>query len=284
MSEKKSFAEKALDLDHRIIASIVILIIAYMILKPIAIPFPVSSYTMQYYNYITETIPEGETIGFMLSDSPSTRPQLQPSTVETLAILWEKNCKFVFWYDNVVAGPILPGYIALAEEVIGRTLEYGTDYVNLGYIAGEETGQAAFLKDIRAVTAGVDIDGKNINDMPIMQGINTGGDFNYGFCNTACSATEPIYIRQWQGAYGVNLLTIECSMILPQLTLYLATGQLKGVANGLLGSAEMEYLTGHLGLAYGQTLAVSFGGLYFTIIIILGNVFYFIARAGGRRE
>ena len=64
-------------------------------------------------------------------------------------------------------------------------------------------------------------------------------------------------------------------MNLGYVTVYLQTGQLQAVSNGLLGSAEMEYLTGQIGLAFGQTLAVSFAGLYFTILIILGNAFYF---------
>ncbi len=37
---EKSFAEKALDLDHRILATLVFVIISALILRPISIPFP----------------------------------------------------------------------------------------------------------------------------------------------------------------------------------------------------------------------------------------------------
>jgi len=280
---KKSFAEKALDLDHRILASIVFCIIAAMILYPVSIPFPVSNYGQNFYDFV-HSIPAGETIGFMLSDTPSTRPQLEPSTTLSLMILFEKDVKIIFWQDEFMGPPIFTDYIAITEDLLGRELEYGVEYVDLGYVAGEETGAAAFLKDMRTVVAGVDVDGTNLDDLPIMQGINSGGDFEYGFFNVACRCTEPMYVRQWQQPYGTKVGSINCAMDLPAITLYLATGQIKATANGLLGGAEMEYLTGHLGTAYGQTLAVSFGGLYFTILVILGNVFFFISRAGGRRE
>ena len=131
------------------------------------------------------------------------------------------------------------------------------------------------------VTGGVDVNGVDLDSLPIMEGIDGGADFNYGLFNCACANTEPMYIRQWGMPYGTKVASINCAMDLPALTLYLATGQLKATANGLLGSAEIEYLSGNLGLAFGQTLAVSFAGLYFTILIILGNLFFFIDRSRG---
>lgn len=278
MGERKSFYEKALDLDHRILATIVPLVIGFFILNPILIPFPVSKYTRQYYDFI-QSIPDEAIVGFMMGDTPSTKPQLKSSTVLTMVELWKKGAKIVFWCDQVYAPPLLEEYIQDAFKLLGREMEYGVDYVNLGYIAGEEMGLAAFLEDIWGVTGGKDTYGNSLDELPLMKEVKTGQDLKYGFANTACYATEPMYIRQWQMPYGAKIATIECAMILPQLTLYIATGQLQGVANGLLGSAEMEYLTKQVGLAYGQTLAVSFAGAYFTILIVLGNIFFFAARA-----
>jgi len=278
---EKTFFEKALDLDHRIIATIVFIIISLFILVPVSLPFPVSQYGQNYYNFV-KSIPEGEIIGFMLSDTPSTRPQLESASVLTLVELWQKNVKIVFWEDEPYGPPILKDYIALAELKLGRTVEYGVDYVDLGYIAGEETGAAAFLKDIRGLTGGKDAYGNNIDSYEWMKGINSGSDWEYGFFNVACRCTEPLYVRQWQMPYGTKVGSINCAMDLPAITLYLATGQIAGTANGLLGSAEIEYLTGNIGLAFGQTLAVSFGGVYFTILVVLGNIFFFMAKAKGR--
>ena len=269
-----------LDLDHRIIATGIFVIITYMILSPIAIDFPISSYGQQYYDFVVD-IPAGETVGFMMADSVSTQPQLKPATVLSMWMMYEKDCKIVFWYDTADSVILLLEYIDSTEAMLGRELIDGVDYVDLGFIAGAETGQVALLESIRRVTGGVDVNGVDLDSLPIMEGIDGGADFNYGFANCACQCTEPMYIRQWGMPYGTKLATINCAMDLPAITLYLATGQLGATANGLLASAEMEFLTGKLGLAFGQTLAVSFAGLYFTILVILGNVFFFIDRAQG---
>lgn len=263
-------------LRARILVSIIFVIIVAVILLPISIPFPVSRYSRQYFEFV-QSIPHGAVVGFMVGDMPWTRSQLQSSTVLTMVKLWEKGAKIVFWSDQALSGPILLDYVALAEALLGRRLKYGVDYVNLGYIVGAELGQAAFLKDIRGATSGVDIFGNRLDDLPIMRGVNSGADLRYGFANTSCENSEPVYIRQWQRPYGAEIATINCARDLAMLTMYLKSGQLKGTANGLLGSAEMEYLTGHLGSAYRQVMAVSFMGLYLTILIFGGNVFILLA-------
>ena len=276
----KTIWRKLLDIDHRWIATGIFLIITYMILSPIEIPFPVSSYGQQYYDFVEE-IPAGITVGFMMGDTVATKPQLKPATTISMQMLYEKDCKIVFWYDKVESVGIMNEYIAAVDALVSRELVYGVDYANMGFIAGAETGQVAFLENIRGVTGGVDVNGDPIDTLPIMEGINSGDDFAYGIANCACACTEPMYIRQWGMPYGTKLATINCAMDLPAVTLYLATGQLGATANGLLGSAEIEYLSGQLGLAFGQILAVSFAGLYFTILVVAGNVFYFIDRSQG---
>jgi len=275
----KSTAQKILDLDHRIIATVIMVLIIYTLLFPFKIPFPITDYTQNYYNFVDGIEPES-TVGFMLSDTPSTRPSLQSSSVLTCELLFEKNVKIIFWQDEAAGPPIYEDYIVIIQEALDRQLEYGVDYVNLGYIAGAESGTAAFLADIRKTVGGVDAYGTSVDDQPVMQGINKGSDFGYGFANVACRCTEPLYVRQWQQPYGVPIATVNCAMDLTAVQPYLATGQLAGTANGLLGSAEMEYLTGTLGIAFGQTLSVSIVGVYFVLLIIVGNVLFFITQSG----
>jgi hypothetical protein len=87
-----------------------------------------------------------------------------------------------------------------------------------------------------------------------------------------------MYVRQWQQVYGTPIGTINCAMDLTAVQPYLATNQIAGTANGLLGSAEMEYLTGTLGMAFGQVLSVSVTGVYFVALVILGNILWVTTR------
>jgi hypothetical protein len=270
---QKSMAQKVLDLDHRILATVVMAIITIIILVPFKIPFPITQYGRDYYNFV-DNIEPGSMVGFMLSDTPSTRPSLQSSSTLTCIILFEKNCKIVFWQDEATGPPIYEDYIVMSQKAVDRQLEYGTDYINLGYIAGSESGAAAILADIRKAVGNTDAYGNSIDQYPILDGVNMGSDFDYGFVNVACRCTEPMYVRQWQQVYGTPIGTINCAMDLTAVQPYLATGQIAGTANGLLGSAEMEYLTGTLGMAFGQVLSVSVTGIYFVGLVILGNILW----------
>ena len=279
--KKKSLAQRALDIDHRILATVIMVITAALLLIPVSIPFPISQYGLDYYNFVQE-VPPDSTVGFMMADGPNTRPSLESSTVLMMSELYQKNCKLVVWTDNVLSVPLVFDYQEIAEELLAkktdRKIEYGVDWVFLGYIPGMETGTTALLADISKTVADADYYGTSLSDLSIMDGINTGHEFEYGFFNCGCAVTEPTYVRQWVMPYGTKAASINCAMDLASIQPYLATGQLKATGNGLLGSAEMEYLTGELGLAYGQTLSVSFSGLYYVILILLGNIFYFKTR------
>ena len=119
---QKSMAQKILDLDHRILATVVMVIITYVILFPFKIPFPITQYGRNYYNFV-DSIEPGSTVGFMLSDTPSTRPSLQSSTVLTCILLFEKNCKIVFWQDEATGPPIYEDYIVMSQRAVDRQLE-----------------------------------------------------------------------------------------------------------------------------------------------------------------
>ena len=49
---KKSTAQKLLDIDHRYIATVIMFLITYSLLFPFKIPFPITEYTTNYYNFV----------------------------------------------------------------------------------------------------------------------------------------------------------------------------------------------------------------------------------------
>jgi hypothetical protein len=113
-----------------------------------------------------------------------------------------------------------------------------------------------------------------------MEGIDNGFDINYLIVNLNSMGAAPTYIRQVGLPYGTKIATIGTTGAIAASQIYLVTGQLGAVSAGLLGSAEMEFMTGKLGLAFGQVIAVSMAGLFFTLLVIFGNVFYFLDRLG----
>jgi hypothetical protein len=228
---------------------------------PISIPLPMSKNSRQYLEFI-ESIPSGVVVGFMMGETPETRWQLQSSTVLTMVELWERDCKIVFWYDNTGSGPFLLQYVELAKDIIERQIVYGEDYVNLGYVPFGEVGLATFLSDLRAR-------GNHLDDLEAMRDVRDGSDLQFGIVHSACSGSVPRYIRQWQRPYNAKIASINCASDRALLSTYLDTGQLKGMAIGLLGSAEIEFLTGNIGMANRIIVAVSFVGLAFIVYFVI---------------
>jgi hypothetical protein len=63
---------------------------------------------------------------------------------------------------------------------------------------------------------------------------------------------------------------------------FLASGQLKATASGLKASAELENLTGIIGSANKILVTVSFLGLYFIALMVIGNLLPYILKAYSR--
>jgi hypothetical protein len=275
----KTIWKRLMDIDFRIIATILIVIIGTMLVYPIRIPFPISSFTRQYYNFIDD-IPAGETIMFIMGDVVTTRPQLEAATCLTMYMLLENGVKIIALNPGTESYQMFPDYMARIEGYLGRKIEYGVEFVWLGYVPGGESNTAALFESIREVTNNQDNYGTSLDDIPIMEGIDNGFDFNYVLGNSGAQNYEPMWMRQIVLPYNVKFATVARLGSVASLQLYLATGQLKAISGGLLGSAEMEFMTGHLGLAFGQVIAVSLAGLFFVILVIFGNVFYFLDRLG----
>jgi len=281
----KTIWERLMGIDHRILSTAVFLIISVMLIYPLRLPFPISKYGHQYYEFV-DNIPAGETVLVFMGDGVTTAPSLQPATSLSMWMLWEKDCKIIMYEPDPESLQLAPGYIEKAELYLGRKPEYGVEFVDLGWVPGGETNVVAMFQSIRQVTNGVDKYGNSLDDLPIMEGIDNGFDFNYAILNINSQSSQPMYIRQLVLPYGIKIATINAMQDLAAIQVYLATGQLSATSSGLLGSAEMEYLTGNLGLAFGQILSVSMAGLFFTILVIAGNLFYFMDKSqkGGDQQ
>jgi hypothetical protein len=227
-----------------------------------------------YWDYITEIVPEGSTIGWMNNIVPMVDAQLGSGITLTMVKLFQKECKIICFSLESTSPTLTTIYLNNAEKILGRELVYGVDYVELGYIPGMEAGLAAFLSDIPGFLGGRDMRGDSIAGMPILEGIKDGGDMKDAVWGGGYSVNEDFAIRQWQVPYGTRLCSQAITMVVPSIVPYLATKQFYGILSGLRGSAELELLMKEPGNATGQLLGVSFSALYFVFILLLGNIIY----------
>ena len=64
------------DLDHRIIFGLLIITLSFPLIYPSVIPFPLTTYSKTYWDYIVNVIPDESIVVFQNQIDPSIDPQL----------------------------------------------------------------------------------------------------------------------------------------------------------------------------------------------------------------
>lgn len=283
MSES-SILNKIRDLDSRIIYAILIISLLIPYVRPLGLPIPIGDEIEDYYELIT-TIEEGSVIAIELASDPSTIPQLRSAHQITILKLLERNCKLVFFHMRDDAQP-------LHEEMMEWVLEnfpladkpvYGEDWVNLGYLVDAESTVAALASGVKDFVSSDAYDNE-LSSLPMLDEIEDGSDFDLVLWNDGSRGIFTYMLRQWQEVYGTPLVVIAVSINKPTVMPYLQSGQVSAGSFGIDGSAQLEYISGYVGDATKATEPGSLAGLSIMMLLIIGNVVYFIQKSRGEES
>ena len=249
-----------------------------------SLPIEVSSFTQGYYDAL-EATPDGSTVAMQCSLYGEFYPQVGSAIERTITILWKKDCKIMFFTIYPENVPFVDIVIEGAKKLMpsDKTIKYGEDYVQLGLITGLESGISALASDIHG-TIPNDKFGNNIDDLPMMQDVNTGADFTLLAWMGTGTGTEDWGLRQWQGRFGTPMVDVGVTMMQPTWAPYIESGQIAGGLYGLRGSAELEPLSNLPGPGIGNTNTLSIGCLVVIFFIIFGNIVYYYGKVTGREN
>lgn len=278
--EKKSLLDKIENIDRRIIYIIVIFSIAIPIIHPLGLPIQINASTLASYNFI-ESLPDGAVVLVGFETGAAGWPELGPQLNAFMQHLFEKNVKILIISGNVDGAMLAEQYTMPEMEKPGKT--YGVDWVNLGYLAGGETGMAVFASDIRSVVP-VDYFNTPLDEIPMMTDIESAADFSLAIC---CSWGTPglgEYLRQYYTNYNVPLIIGAQVVSVPGIIPYYQSGQVAGYTSGLRGAGEYEILIGRPGYAVASLDAASVYHLVVFLLIVFGNVAYVVKKLGTKKE
>ena len=212
-------------------------------------------------------------------------PELFPMTISTLHHLWTdipaKNLKVVvigFWIQAPLVFDILLDVMGDIDSIYG--IEYGVDWIELGWIPGSETGMSAFANDIWGQTPRDYLEDRPLSEFPIMENIRVAEDIDLVISIETGTPGLPEWLRQWNDPYGVPFIVGCIGVSVPGMAPYLASGQLSALMPGLTASGEYEILIGRPGLAVAGLDAVSMSHLLVVCLVLIGNIAYF---ASGRK-
>jgi hypothetical protein len=285
--------QKLLHIDRRIIYLVVAIGALIPIIRPIGLPVLPSAPVRGLFDRVEELQP-GDAVMLSFDYGPSSEPELNPMAAAIMRHLFMRDVKVL-----VVA--IFPlGGVSMAIREVERIsnefdLEYGVDYVNLGYKDGGQAPMKAMGVSIRDVFP-ADVEGTTTDAMPIVDQVR-----NYDDIEVVITLATGVIGEWWanlvNAQFGVDV-GVGCTAVsAPKYYAYLRSGQMIGLLGGLKGASEYEKL---LTDAYPEAAKIymdpdeikraamtgmdvqSIVHLIIIAFIIFGNAMYFISRKGQR--
>lgn len=265
-------------LDKRWVFLCVALAVLIPLILPIKLPLQVSQSTRNFYDHI-EKLPEGSLVLLSCDYDPGSKAELYPMTEATLRHLFRRNLRVVM----LSLWPAGPPMVELALEKLasepGFKKRYGYHYVNLGFKEGREAVMVDMGRSIRA-TFPVDFYGTKISKLPLMNEVRNYASFPL-FVNLSVGypGTKE-YVQYAQSRFNLTMIAGSGAVSVPEYSAYLQSGQLSGMLMGIAGCAEYEQLLKEPGLALTFMNSQSVGHLLIIVLIIIGNVLYFLIKRG----
>jgi hypothetical protein len=209
------------------------------IIRPIGLPVVPTDPVKGLFTRLDSLGPD-DAVMISFDYGPSSEPELNPMAASILRHLFIRDVKVV-----VVA--IFPlGGVSMAirevERIAGEfpDLEYGVDYVNLGYKDGGQAPMKAMGVSIRDVFP-ADVNRAPTEPMAIISRVK-----NYDDVEVIVSLATGIIGEWWanlvNAQFGVDV-GVGCTAVsAPKYYAYLRAGQMIGLLGGLKGASEYEKL------------------------------------------
>jgi hypothetical protein len=228
-----------------VIISLSIPLLSDFVLKPAEMKTADDSYAV-VQNLKTE---DKKFVLISMDFGPSTSAENGPQTKTLIEHLMRRRINFGVISTYPYAAPFLESYpqaIAdkLSKEIPGETWKYGTDWVNLGFQPGGAImiQSLAKAKDLHEVLQ-TDGKGTELANIPCMAGIHTINNISVLAQITGLVGTFNTWIQFFQnGDYRPEVIHGCTSITIPEAYIYYATGQIKGLYEGVAGAAWYDTL------------------------------------------
>ncbi len=232
-----------------------------------------------------EGLPSGSRVLLPFDYDPGSEPELQPMADAFVRHCAEKGHKMYFIALWPLGQSMIDGVITNVIEREYPELEYGVDYMNLGYKSGNEGVIAVILTDLKRLYT-TDARGTAINKVPMLQGISSIRSFDL-ILNVSAGYPGTKEWVQYAGTPGNIPVAGGCTAVQAPLLYPYYPDQLLGLMGGIKSAAEYEALLKERHPKFDDlrflTALVRMGPqtvthLVIIFFIVLGNVTFTILR------
>lgn len=281
-------AKIILNLDRRIIYSIVMLCVAIPLIKPLGMPFRITPEVKKGFELV-ENLNKGDVIVISADYGPSAEAETHPMYVALLHQCFRKGVRPVI-LTLIPDGPGLANrgledvlaYTAPDGSQPYKDLQSGKDYVFLGYKAGNQAIMIGIGQGFTG-TFPTNYDGNETSTMQIFRDAPKLSDTKCVF-DIASVGLPEFWIPYGTERAGIPFIVSCTAVSAPQYYPYYTAGQATGLIGGMKGAAEyeklvdMEAITGSDGPATKGLDAQSAVHVFIILAIIIANFFYVLDR------
>lgn len=277
--------DKLASLDRRWVYLAVAISVVIPFLWVVEMPISITPEAQQLYDTV-EALPDSSRVLLTFDYYASTLPETEPSSRAALRHLFRKDCQVLTMTTIPLGGPTIAERVT-REIALEFGKVYGVDYVNLGY----QPNYTAVLKGMGSSIKTIypaDNSGTPLDELPLMAELLTTGDSiaNYDDFVFIFVVSDNAIVEDWIGIvsaqYGTPVGAATTAVSAPTYYAYVTSGQLHGLLGGMKGAAEYELLIGHPEAAVKGMSAQSMVHFLIILLVILGNVGYFMSRRKGR--
>lgn len=276
-----SFLQKLINIDRRIIYILVFLAIIIPLLYPLFIKINVTPAVQNVYDTI-ENLPPRSVVLLAMDFDPASKPELYPMAEAVLRHCFRKNLRVIgmtFWVTGVGLGE--KAFADMAKET-GRV--YGTDYVWLGWRVGDVNLLINMGAPDKGITTAYPMDhyGRETATMPVLQGVKTLKNIDY-LVELAAGNTLGAYYYYGRLKYKFKMGGGCTGVMAAGWYNLMKIDWINGFMGGLRGAAEYETLINKPDKATRGMDAQSVTHMLIILMIIVGNVAYFVSRAKAKK-
>lgn len=233
------------NIDRRVIYLLVLLALSAPLLARYTLKPAAMNSADRLFEVVESVKKEPGHIAFVSLDfGPSTIAENGSQSQVVVEHLMRRRIPMILASQSPEAGPLLqtiPEQVAarLAKEYPGERWQYGRDWVNIGYLAGgyitiqsipkAENILDFFKKDVR---------GNKLSDLEALKGVTSFEQISFLMEITSLVGTLDNYLQFFQTEKYRPVFGHACTSIaIPQAFIYLDSGQLSGLLEGIAGAA-----------------------------------------------
>jgi hypothetical protein len=275
----KSIWDTLGDIPREVLYGILLVVFVIPMIYPLGLPVPISANVLKWYKTIDE-LPPGSVVMIDFGYSGGGEPELGPMAVAVYHHMFKKGGIKVICMSTSIEGPQLwDKAIAEIRPEQRYGVEYGVDFINIGYITGGETAMAAVGKDLRATTS-TDYKGNSLDQYSIMDGLVDAHSFDLLICYTTGGDQSEGWVRQWYTVYGTPYMCSVLAMMVPTMLPYMNAGQIISVTSGAQ-AGEMEGLVHVPARGIKSADVITLTHMLCVVYVIIGNVAYIAKKYQG---